>query len=216
MTNEKLSLVVAGTDSEDETEEMLTEDGAFMQLVIDCRDHLITLQKSVVDEKTPSENASAITITDERFNRMEQLQVQMQQLLIDHQTMMIQQTQRQQNASSSIKLPQLDIPSFNGDRLKWTEFWDTFETTIDLNDSLSEIDKLKYLNSKLTGEAKQAVAGIHLSNENYKVAKDLLKERFGDQQMVINSYYSEMMNLTPASNNTRSLRSLYDHIERKP
>ena len=73
---------------------------------------------------------------------MEQLQVQMQQLLIDHKTMMIQQPQRQQNSSSTIKLPQLDIPSFNGDRMKRTEFWDTFETTIDLNDSLSDIDKL--------------------------------------------------------------------------
>ena len=132
----------------------------------------------------------------------------MQQLLIDHQTMMSQQTQRQQNSSATIKLPQLDIPSFNGDRMKWTEFWDTFETTIDLNDSLSDIDKLKYLNSKLTGEAKQAVSGIHLSKENYKVAKDLLKERFGDQQTVINSHYSEMVNLTSASNNTKSLRSL--------
>ena len=136
----------------------------------------------------------------------------MQQLLIDHQTAMIQQTQRQQNSSSTIKLP-LDIPSFNWDRMKWTEFWDTFETTIDLNDSLSDIDKLKYLNTKLTGEAKQAVSDIHLSKENYKVAKDLLKERFGDQQTVINSHYSEMMNLTSASNNIKSLRSLYDQIE---
>lgn len=216
MTNEKLSLAVAGTDSdsEHEMEEMLTEDGAFILLVINCRDHSITLQKSIVDEKTPSENASTITITDERLNRMEQLQVQMQQLLIDHQKMMIQQTQRQQNAISSIKLPQLDIPSFNGGRLKLTEFWDTFETIIDLNDSLSEIYKLQYLNSKPTGEAKQPVAGIHVSNKNYKVANDLLKERFGNRQTVINSYYSEMKNLTPASNNTRSLRYLYHHTER--
>ena len=100
-------------------------------------------------------------------------------------------------------LTQLDITSFNGDRMKWTEFWDTFETTIDLNDSLSDIDKLKYLNSKLTGEATQAVSGIHLSKENYKVAKDLLKERSGDQQTIINCHYSEMMNLTSASNNTK-------------
>ena len=163
VTNEKISLAVAGTDGEDEMEELLTEDGAFMQLVIDCWDHLVTLQKSLLDEKAPSENASAITKTDEHYTGMEQRKVQMQQMLIDHQTMMIQQTQRQQNSSSTIKLPQLYIPPFNGDRMKWTEFWDTFETTIDLNNSLSDIDKLKYLNSELTGEAKQAVSGIHLS-----------------------------------------------------
>ena len=105
MTNEKISLAVAGTDGEDEMEELLTEDGAFMQLVVDCRNHLVTLQKSLLEEKTPSENASAITIIDERYTRIEHLQVQMQQLLIDYQTMMIQQTQRQQNPSSTIKLP---------------------------------------------------------------------------------------------------------------
>lgn len=186
VTNEKISLALAGTNVKDEMEELLTEDGALMQLVIDCRDHSVTFQKSILDEKTPSKNASAVTITDEKYNRMEQLQVQMQHLLIDHQTMLIQQKQRQQNSSSTIKLPLLDIPSFNGDRMKWTEFRHTFETTIDLNNSLSGIDKLKYLDSKLTGEAKQAVSGIHLTIENYKVAKALLKERFGDQQAVIN------------------------------
>ena len=98
--------------------------------------------------------------------------------------------------------------------MKWNEFWDTFETTSDLNDNLSDIEKLKYLNSKLTGEAKQAVSGIFLSKENYKVAKELLKERFGDQQTVINSHYAELIILTSASKNTRSLRSLYDQIEK--
>ena len=77
---------------------------------------------------------------------------------------------------------------------------------------MSDIEKLKYLNSKLTGEAKQAVSGILLSNENYRVAIDLLKERFGDKQTVINSHYSELIKLTPASNNTKSMRSLYDQM----
>lgn len=214
VTNEKISLAVAGTEGADDMEELLTEDGSFMTSVIDCRDQLVTLGKSLLDEKTPSENSSTVTITEERYNRMEQLQLQMQQLFIDHQTVLIQQTQRQQNLNGTVKLPQLDIPTFNGDKMKWTNFWDTFETTIDRNDGLSGIEKLKYLNSKLTGEARQAVSGILLSNDNYKVATDLLKERFGDQQTVINSHYAELINLMSASNNTRSLRSLYDQIEK--
>ena len=113
-----------------------------------------------------------------------------------------------------IKLPQLEMPIFNGDKMKWTEFWDTFETKIDRNESLSDVEKLKYLNSKLIGEAKLAVSGLLLSNENYKVAKELLKEIFGDQQTVINSHYTKMINLFSASNNTRSLRALYDQIEK--
>ena len=98
--------------------------------------------------------------------------------------------------------------------MKWAEFWDTFETTIDSNESLSGVDKLKYLKSKLIGEAKQAVSGITLSNENYKVATNLLKERFGDQQTVFNSHYAELINFNPASNNTKSLRSMYDQVKK--
>ena len=106
------------------------------------------------------------------------------------------------------------MPTYNGDRLKWTEFWDTFETTIDQNGSLLAVEKLKYLNSKLTGEAKLAVSGILLSNENYKVAVDILKERFGNQQTVVNSHYAELINFSSAYNTTGSLRFLYDQIEK--
>ena len=79
---------------------------------------------------------------------------------------------------------------------------------------MSDTEKMKYLNSKLTCEAKQAVPGILLSNENCRAAIDLLKKRFGDKQTVINSHYSELINLTPASNNTKSMLSLYDQTEK--
>ena len=58
------------------------------------------------------------------------------------------------------------------------------------------------------------VSGILLSNENYFVVIDLLKERYGDSQTVINSNYVELINLRPAPNNPRGLRSLYDQIEK--
>ena len=47
---------------------------------------------------------------------------------------------------------------------------------MDQNSHLSNIEKLSYLNSKLTGEAKQAVSGIYLSNDNYDITKTLPKE----------------------------------------
>ena len=43
----------------------------------------------------------------------------MQQLMVDQKTIFLQQTQRQQNSSLT------DMPTYNGDRLKWTQFWDT-------------------------------------------------------------------------------------------
>ena len=89
-----------------------------------------------------------------------------------------------------------------------------FEATVDQNNNLSNIEKLSYLNSKLTGEAKQAVSGIYLSNENYELTKALLKERFWSSQSVVNSHCTQLINMKPAFNSTKVLRTLYDQFER--
>ena len=98
--------------------------------------------------------------------------------------------------------------------MRWKEFSDTFEVTVDHNPNLTDIEKLNYLNSKLIGEAKGAVSGILLSKENYGVAVEMLKERFGDVQSVVNCHYTELINITPALNNSKGLRELYDQIEK--
>ena len=124
---------------------------------------------------------------------------------------MVQSNNRQH---CSARLPKLEIPSFNGKKLKWSQFWDSFSATIHRNTSISDIDKLNYLMSKLTREARQSVSGIYLSNENYSVVVDLLKERYGDAQSVINTHYIELINLKPVPNTAKGLRSLYDRIEK--
>ena len=43
---------------------------------------------------------------------------------------------------------------------------------------------------------------------------DILKDRFGDAQEVIDLHYNKMINLQQATNKTSSLRSLYYNMER--
>ena len=45
----------------------------------------------------------------------------------------------------TVKLPKLDLKKFDGNILKWTEFWDTFEATIPNNIGLHTLDKFNYL-----------------------------------------------------------------------
>ena len=73
-----------------------------------------------------------------------------------------------------IKPPQLEITPFSGDVLKWKEFWDAFEASID-KAKYAPIDKLNYLKSKLNGEALEAIYGYQLSNENYVAVVEVLK-----------------------------------------
>ena len=62
--------------------------------------------------------------------------------------------------------------------------------------------------------ARQTGSGIYLSNEHYDVTKALLKVRFGSSQSVVNSHYTQPVNMKPASNSIKGLRNLYDRSER--
>ena len=68
--------------------------------------------------------------------------------------------------------------------------------------------------NKLTDEAKHSVSEIVLSNENYDVVVDLLKNRYGDTQTVINSHDVELINLRSALNTSKGRHTLYDQIEK--
>jgi len=60
----------------------------------------------------------------------------------------------------------IDIPTYDGDILRWQEFWDTFEATIHKG-KYSAIDKMNYLKYKLSRETLDVISGYQLSNTNY-------------------------------------------------
>ena len=74
--------------------------------------------------------------------------------------------------------------------------------------------KMHYLNSKLSGDAKKAVAGIMLSNENYSIVTTVLKESFEDNQVVLHNHYIELININPATSTSKGLRFMHDQMEK--
>ncbi|GBN79060.1 hypothetical protein AVEN_96106-1 [Araneus ventricosus] len=67
----------------------------------------------------------------------------------------------------NVKLPKLTIEKFTGNPQEWTEFWNSFETTIHENNVLSEVEKFSYLKMYLRGKALNVVSWFKLSSENY-------------------------------------------------
>ena len=47
------------------------------------------------------------------------------------------------------KLPKLEVKKFSGRLQDWQEFWDSFQSSIDGNESLSAVDKFSYLKNLL-------------------------------------------------------------------
>ena len=79
---------------------------------------------------------------------------------------------------------------------------------------MSNVEKFNNLRIKVSGEARSAIQGLNLSNENYEVAIGILKERIGNEQEKIYLHNNQMINLYPASNTTSSLRNLLDQLEK--
>ncbi|XP_046657044.1 uncharacterized protein LOC124350050 [Daphnia pulicaria] len=113
---------------------------------------------------------------------------------------------------SASMLPKLDLPSFKGDILQWSSFWDVFESEVD-SKSYGGATKFNFLISKLEGEAKASLLGLTSSNENYTKAKDILRLRYSQPRKVITAHYKALINL-PVANATRSsLRAFADQLE---
>ena len=80
-------------------------------------------------------------------------------------------------------LPKLEIPKFCGDAKKWPEFWDSYKAAIDKS-NLLDIKKFNDLKTLVIGEAANAVSGLSLTNDNYGEAINILKDQFGNKQII--------------------------------
>ena len=115
---------------------------------------------------------------------------------------------------TSIKLPRIEIKRFGGELTQWKSFIDTFEAAIHKS-SLSNAEKFNYLKGYLQENASKTIEGLSLTNENYPKALELLKDRYGNTQMIISAHMGELLKLQPITkeDDVSSLRLFYDEIE---
>ena len=118
------------------------------------------------------------------------------------------------NTRPRIKLPKLTLRKFNGDITNWITFWDSYESTIDLNPERSAVDKFNYLTSLVEKTAAETIAGLSVTSLNYEEAVALLKKRFGNPLQIVNKHMDQLLNLEPVTSyDIKSLRGLCDQVE---
>ena len=107
------------------------------------------------------------------------------------------------------------MPEFDGDPLKWQGFWDRYEVSIHSNANIRETGKFNYLKVCLKGEALDAISGLSLNMENYEDAIQLLKNRFGNEQLLISAHMESLLKISKirSRENIKELRMLYNHVE---
>ena len=63
--------------------------------------------------------------------------------------------------SSGLKLPKLDVPTFDGNIIHWKQFWDQFSVSVHCRTNLSNAEKIVYLQHTLKdGLARNAIEGL--------------------------------------------------------
>ena len=83
--------------------------------------------------------------------------------------------------SHSTKLLKLVSKKFSGDPKTWQEWWDSFKVAVHEN-GISDVEKFNHLRSLVEGAAYATIAGLSLTEENYKrqlifFKRGLLKNR---------------------------------------
>ena len=114
---------------------------------------------------------------------------------------------------NEVRLPKLELPTFNGNPLQWTTFWQQFEFAVD-KQRIADVQKMNYLVSRLRETALRAVEGYAVNNDNYTLVVDALKKRFGDDKVIAEALEAELINLPQAGESVASLRATSEAIDR--
>ncbi|XP_076660587.1 uncharacterized protein LOC143363945 [Halictus rubicundus] len=88
-------------------------------------------------------------------------------------------------APMAIKLPEMRLPSFDGNIEDWVSYFDTFKSTIDSNENLTPLQKLQYLRSTLHGKALKCISALNTTDANYYDAIELLKRKYDCPRRII-------------------------------
>ncbi|XP_070515343.1 uncharacterized protein [Cardiocondyla obscurior] len=121
------------------------------------------------------------------------------------------------DSKRSYKLPKIEISKFSGDIRDWLQFWSLFKKIHEDADIVNE-DKFQYLIQAM-GEGNRAaklVKSYPPTAEYYGKVINSLKNRFGREDLLIEVYVRELLQLVlqnTLKSKSMSLASLYDKIE---
>ncbi|GFW80772.1 integrase catalytic domain-containing protein [Trichonephila clavipes] len=120
----------------------------------------------------------------------------------------------------SFKLPKIELKKFSGEAKTFLAFWSQFQK-IHNDKGIAEEDKMQYLLQSVEpkSKAERLVLSFPATAKNYPKAIDQLKERFGREDLLVQIYVRELLNLVmknAVSGRTKTdLSALYDELEGK-
>lgn len=114
----------------------------------------------------------------------------------------------------SLRLPTIQLPSFNGNLEDWPSFFDTFNALIHNNNSLNDVQRLHYLKTTVCGSAADIIKNFTITSENYQAAYDELVRQYENKGLTIQTHVRALLLQSPkvTSPSASDLRKLHHHI----
>ena len=100
--------------------------------------------------------------------------------------------------SSGVKLPKLDVPTFDGNILNWKQFWEQFAVSVHDRSNLSNAEKLVYLQQAIkNGPAKTSIEGLSRSGDHYNEAVECLRSRYDRPRLIQRTHVQMIVDAPP-------------------
>ena len=116
---------------------------------------------------------------------------------------------------TGVKLPKLDVPTFDGNIIHWKQFWDQFTVAVHSKTSLSNAEKTVHLQHAIKdGSARNAIEGLSHSGDNYEEAVECLKSRYDRPRLIQRTHVQLIVNTPPLKEGSgKELRRLHDNVQ---
>lgn len=119
------------------------------------------------------------------------------------------------NSQVKCKLPTISLPKFGGSYDTWLEFRDTFDSLINSDDSIDDVNKFHYLRASLQDSAALIIQSLALSSSNYKIAWQLLCDRYNNKRLLVNNHITAIFNINPITRESpTAIRYIIDTLSK--
>lgn len=99
------------------------------------------------------------------------------------------------HTAQHVRLPQLDLKTFDGNVHNWVSYINLFDATVHHNPSLSSVVKFQYLLSSLKSEPLSLVKFMNISEANYPLAYQTLKNRYHNTRRLCTLHLNSILDL---------------------
>ncbi|GFV91655.1 integrase catalytic domain-containing protein [Trichonephila clavipes] len=107
--------------------------------------------------------------------------------------------------SSVVNLPKLEVPHFYGNCENWISFKELFKSSILDNKSISDLEKLQYLQASVRGDAAKLIRGFAITVDNLKNCWDILCSRYENKRQLALSQINKLFSIKISRANTSKL-----------